>query len=86
MNQSGSRYANEEEVGYFVSGAARGVEDAAAHYESLGVNLRGLEAKIIKLVVHEVDSTERAFWTAAKKCDGRLFGERPKVTPQGVQT
>lgn len=66
VNQSGTKYADDEEVGYFVSGAARGVKDAAAHYESLGVSLRGLEAKIIKLVAHEVDSTERAFWTAAK--------------------
>lgn len=66
VNQSGAKYADEEEVGYFVSGAARGVKDAAAHYESLGVSLRGLEARIIKLVAHEVDSTERAFWTAAK--------------------
>jgi hypothetical protein len=66
VNQSGTKYADDEEVGYFVSGAARGVKDAAAHYESLGVSLRGLKAKIVKLVAHEVDSTERAFWTAAK--------------------
>lgn len=66
VNQSGARYADEEEVGYFVSGATRGVKDAVAHYESLGVSLRGLEARIVKLVAHEVDSSERAFWTAAK--------------------
>lgn len=66
VNQSGARYADEEEVGYFVSGATRGIKDAVAHYESLGVSLRGLEARIVKLVAHEVDSTERAFWTAAK--------------------
>ena len=66
VNQSGARYADDKEVGYFVSGAARGVKDAAAHYETLGVSLRGLQAKIVKLIAHEVDSTERAFWTAAK--------------------
>jgi len=66
VNQSGSEYPDAEEVGYFVSGAARGVKDAAAHYESLGVSLRGLQARIVRLVAHEIDSTERAFWTAAK--------------------
>ncbi len=66
VNQAGIRYADDEEVGYFVSGAARGIKDAANHYESLGVSLRGLQARIVKLVAHELDSTERAFWTAAK--------------------
>lgn len=66
VNQTGMKYTDEKDVGYFVSGAARGVKDAANHYESLGVSLRGLEARIVKLVAHEVDSTERAFWTAAK--------------------
>ncbi len=66
VNQSGTKYPNIEEVGYFVSGAARGVKDAAAHYESLGVSLRGLQARIVRLVAHEIDSTERAFWAAAK--------------------
>ena len=66
VNQSGLKYSEQEEVGYFISGAARGVKDAVAHYETLGVSLRGLHAKIVKLVAHEVDSTERAFWSAAK--------------------
>ncbi len=66
VNQAGTKYSDEEEVGYFISGASRGVKDAAAHYESLGVSLRGLQARIVKLVAHEVDSTERAFWSAAK--------------------
>ncbi len=66
VNQVGTKYLNEEDVAFFVSGAARGVKDAVAHYESLGVSLRGLHARIVKLVAHEVDSTERAFWTAAK--------------------
>lgn len=66
VNQSGIVYPNNEEAGYFVSGAARGVRDAAAHYESLGVGLRGLQARILKLVAHEIDSNERAFWSAAK--------------------
>ena len=66
VNQAGAKYADGEDLGYFVSGAARGVKDAATHYESLGVSLRGLEARIVKLVAHEVDSTERAFWVAAK--------------------
>ncbi len=66
VNQSGDKYPDNEEAGYFVSGAARGVKDAAAHYESLGVSLRGLQARIIKLVAHEIDSNERAFWNAAK--------------------
>jgi hypothetical protein len=66
VNQSGAEYPDSEEVGYFVSGAARGVKDAASHYESLGVSLRGLQARIVRLVAHEIDSTERAFWTAAK--------------------
>ncbi len=66
VNQSGNKYANVEEVGYFASGAGRGVKDAAAHYESLGVSLRGLHARVVKLVAHEIDSTERAFWIAAK--------------------
>jgi|GEM_PF-6743034 len=66
VNQAGTKYADDEEVGYFVSGAARGVKDAATHYESLGVSLRGLEARVVKLIAHELDSTERAFWTAAK--------------------
>lgn len=66
INQAGTPYSNQKEVGYFVGGAARGVKDAVAHYESLGVSLRGLDAHVVKLVAHEVDSTERAFWTAAK--------------------
>ena len=66
INQSGDDYPDNEEAKYFVSGAARGVKDAATHYESLGVNLRGLQARVVKLVAHEVDSNERAFWTAAK--------------------
>ncbi|MCA9127699.1 MAG: hypothetical protein KDB22_11460 [Planctomycetales bacterium] len=66
VNQAGSEYPDSEEVAYFVSGAARGVKDAAAHYETLGVSLRGLQARIVKLVAHEIDSTERAFWSAAK--------------------
>ena len=66
VNQAGTEYPDSEEVAYFVSGAARGVKDAAGHYESLGVSLRGLQARIVKLVAHEIDSTERAFWTAAK--------------------
>lgn len=66
VNQSGTEYPDGEEIGYFVSGAARGVKDAAGHYESLGVSLRGLQARIVRLVAHEIDSTERAFWTAAK--------------------
>ena len=66
VNQSGGSFPNSDEIGYFVSGATRGVKDAAAHYESLGVSLRGLHAKIVRLVAHEIDSTERAFWTAAK--------------------
>ncbi len=66
VNQTGADYPDNEEVGYFKSGAARGVKDAAVHYESLGVSLRGLQARIVKLVAHEIDSNERAFWTAAK--------------------
>lgn len=66
VNQSGEKYANIEEESYFIAGAARGVKDAAGHYESLGVGLHGLRARIITLVAHEVDSTERAFWLAAK--------------------
>jgi len=66
VNQSGAAYPDSEESGYFVAGAARGVKDAAAHYESLGVSLRGLRARVIKLVAHEIDSNERAFWNAAK--------------------
>jgi hypothetical protein len=66
VNQLGEAYSDGEEVAYFVSGAARGVKDAVAHYEALGVSLRGLQARIVRLVAHEIDSTERAFWIAAK--------------------
>jgi hypothetical protein len=66
VNQSGAVYPDQEESKYFVAGAARGVKDAAAHYESLGVSLRGLQARVVKLVAHEIDSNERAFWNAAK--------------------
>ena len=66
VNQSGEKYADVEGEKYFIAGAARGVKDAAGHYESLGVGLNGLRARIVKLVAHEVDSTERAFWLAAK--------------------
>jgi hypothetical protein len=78
VNQSGSKYPDSEEAGYFVSGAARGVKDAVAHYESLGVGLRGLQARIIKLVAHEIDSTERAFWTAAKNAMAACLVNVPK--------
>lgn len=66
VNQSGEKYADVEDEKHFIAGAARGVKDAAGHYESLGVGLHGLRARIVKLVAHEVDSTERAFWLAAK--------------------
>jgi hypothetical protein len=66
VNQSGEKYANLEEEKFFVAGAARGVKDAASHYESLGIGLHGLKARVVRLVAHEVDSSERAFWLAAK--------------------
>ncbi len=66
VNQSDAAYPDPEESGYFVAGAARGIKDAVAHYESLGVSLRGLRARVVKLVAHEIDSNERAFWNAAK--------------------
>jgi hypothetical protein len=66
VNQSGEKYANFEDEKHFISGAARGVKDAARHYESLGVGLHGLRARIVKLIAHEIDSSERAFWLAAK--------------------
>jgi len=66
VNQSGEKYADAEEEKYFIAGAARGVKDAAGHYELLGVGLHGLRANVVKLVAHEVDSTERAFWLAAR--------------------
>lgn len=78
VNQSGAKYANDKEIGFFVSGAARGVKDAAAHYESLGVSLRGLNARVVKLVAHEVDSTERAFWAAARNAMAACLVNIPK--------
>ena len=66
VNQAGEKYADVEEEKYFNAGAARGVKDAAGHYESLGVGLNGLRARVVRLVAHEVDSSERAFWLAAK--------------------
>ncbi|WP_417735408.1 hypothetical protein [Rosistilla oblonga] len=78
VDQAGAKYANEEEVGYFVSGAARGVKDAAEHYEALGVSLRGLHARIVKLVAHQVDSTERAFWSAAKHATAACLVNVPR--------
>ena len=66
VNQSGEKYPDVEEEKYFIADAARGIKDAVGHYESLGVGLNGLTARIVRLVAHEVDSSERAFWLAAK--------------------
>ena len=66
VNQSGEKNADVEEEKHFIADAARGVRDAAGHYESLGVGLHGLRARVVRLVAHEVDSSERAFWLAAK--------------------
>jgi hypothetical protein len=66
VNQAGEKYPNVEDEKYFVAGAARGVKDAVSHYESLGISLNGLRARVVRLVAHEVDSSERAFWLAAK--------------------
>jgi hypothetical protein len=66
VNQAGEKYVSREDEKFFIAGAARGVKDAAGHYESLGVGLHGLRARIVRLVAHEIDSSERAFWLAAK--------------------
>jgi hypothetical protein len=65
VHQSGEGY-NENEVGYFLEGVRKGINDVIMHYQKLGVGISGLEVVVGKLVVHPIDSTEGAFRAAAR--------------------